>query len=201
MRARLLRIADSENRQAQRQASISNDMGRRAELLGAAVPACYLNLIAGMRAAVREFNAQLIEVPERTPSPLVWYESPNVTLRDTANADGMRVRVSRGSSYFDMLLRMISRSGKADIPLIEGHGSIGRDVHRTDTMMRIEGWVEGSQVRFWLSIDFKRLDIALEEVPDRIVMAVASHDYSLLSRNYGTTQQRPKSQEELDEDT
>lgn len=183
-RERLLSIADAENRVARRMAGLKDDFGRRDELLAVAMPQCYLKLVAGLRTAVRDFNAQLVDLPEYPLTRLNWYESSNVTLGDVVGGDGMRVRVSRKNSYFDLMLRMIARSGKPDLPLIEGYGSIGRDLIRTETLLRIEGWVEKGQVVFWTSLDFKRRSMSLEEIPDRIVMAVASHDYSLISRNF-----------------
>ena len=44
--------------------------------------------------------------------------------------------------------------------------------------------VEHGEIRYWYNLDFKRQHIPLHEVPDRIVMAVVSSDYSHLSRDY-----------------
>jgi hypothetical protein len=196
MRARLLSMATAESEQAQQLASLRSDFDRRGELLSTAVPEKYLELVDGLRNAVREFNEKLVEIPDQPLVRLGWYESPNVTLRDAVTGDGLRVRVSRQKSYFDFLLRMIARSGKSDIPLIEGYGSIGRELIRTETLLRIEGWVQNGQVTFWVSFDFKRRLIPVDEIPDRIVMAVAGHDYSLLSRNFGPPPARVKSPDE-----
>jgi hypothetical protein len=57
--------------------------------------------------------------------------------------------------------------------------------------MRIEGWVEQGAIRYWYNLDFKRQHIQLSEVPDRIVMAVVSSDYSHLSRDYNNDELRP----------
>lgn len=186
MRARLLTLAEGENQQAQRLAQQNSDFKLRTELLGTAVPNKYIELVDGLRSSVRAFNASLVEIPEQPLTHIKWYESPNIALRDAVTGDGMRVRVSRLNSYFDLLLRMVSRTGKSDIPLIEGYGSIGRELIRTETLMRIEGWVENGQVKFWVSLDFKRIALPIGELPDRIVMAVASHDYALISRQYGS---------------
>lgn len=196
MRARLLTLAEGESQQAQRVAQMNSDFKLRDGLLGTAVPNKYLELVAGLRSSVRAFNASLIDLPEQPLTHLKWYESPNIALRDPVTGDGMRVRVSRLNSYFDLLLRLVSRTGKSDIPLIEGYGSIGRELIRTETLMRIEGWVENGQVKFWVSLDFKRMSIPIDELPDRIVMAVASHDYTMLSRKYGSAPAPRKSESE-----
>ena len=186
-RERLLSIADAENRVARRMVGVQDDMARRGEVLASAMPECYLKLVAGMRNAVRAFNAQLVDLPEYPLTRINWFETANVTLNDPTTGDGMRVRVSRKNSYFDLMLRMVRRSGKSDIPLIEGYGSLGRELIRTETLLRIEGWLDKGQLIFWVSLDFKRRSIPLEELPDRIVMAVASHDYTLLSRHFAPT--------------
>lgn len=196
VRERLLSLADAENRVARRMADIQNDFSLRGELLGVAMPQCYLKLVAGLRSALREFNSQLVDLPEYPLTKLNFYESPAVALNDVTAGDGMRVRVSRKNSYFDLMLRLIARSGKSDIPLIEGYGSIGRDLIRTETLLRIEGWVEKGEVMFWVNIDFKRRQIPLEEIPDRIVMAVASHDYSMLTRSFNEVVKLPEIDDE-----
>lgn len=178
-------------------AALQKDTSRREALIAAATPACYLNLVARLRTAVRAFNESLIDVPEEPISRILFYESPNVSLEDPVTGDGMRVRVSRNDSYFDLILRMISRSRKPDVPLIEGYGSIGRGLLRKDALLRIEGSVEDGHAKFWLSLNFKRQNISLEEIADRIVLAVASHDQSCLSRNLGPSPPPPRAQSDF----
>lgn len=184
IRARLLNIADTETAAARHLAQLDTDFANRHVVLREAVQLKYLELVEALRESVRDFNAHLIDAPGHTLPRLQWYETPNVSLRDAITGDGMRVRVQRVNSYFDFVLKMVHRAGKEDIPLIEGYGSIGRETIRTETMMRIEGFVEKGVAKYRYSQDFKRLDVPIAEVPDRIVMAVASHDYALLSRTF-----------------
>lgn len=184
IRARLLNIADTETAAARHLAQLDTDFAQRHVILRDAVLLKYLELVDALRASVREFNNRLIDAPGHVLPRLQWYETPNVTLRDAVTGDGMRVRVQRINSYFDLVLKMVHRAGKEDIPLIEGYGSIGREQIRTETLMRIEGFVEKGVAKYRYSQDFRRLDVSIAEVPDRIVMAVASHDHALLSRTF-----------------
>lgn len=184
IRARLLNIADTETAAARHLAQLDTDYAQRHVILRDAVMMKYLELVEALRGAVRDFNAHLIDAPGHVLPRLQWYETANVALRDAVTGDGLRVRVQRVNSYFDLVLKMVHRAGKEDIPLIEGYGSIGRETIRTETMMRIEGFVEKGVAKYRYSQDFKRLDVTLGEVPDRIVMAVASHDHALLSRTF-----------------
>lgn len=184
MRTRLLNIAHTETASARHLAQLDADFAQRHVVLRDAVPAKFLELVDAVRNSVREFNRHLVDAPGHPLPRLQWYETPNISLRDPVTGDGMRIRVQRQNSYFDLLLRMVQRAGKEDIPIIEGYGSLGREVIRTETLMRVEGFVDKGVARFRLTQDFKRVDIDLAEIPDRIVMAVASHDYTLLTRAY-----------------
>jgi hypothetical protein len=184
IRARLLNIADTETAAARHLAQLDTDFAQRHVILRDAVQLKYLELVEMLRGAVRDFNAHLVDAPGHVLPRLQWYETPNISLRDAVTGDGMRVRVQRINSYFDLVLKMVHRAGKEDVPLIEGYGSIGREQIRTETLMRIEGFVEKGVAKYRYSQDFKRLDVPISEVPDRIVMAVASHDYALLSRTF-----------------
>ncbi len=184
IRARLLNIADTENASVKHLAQLDADFAQRHVVLSQAVTLKYLELVEALRSAVRAFNDRLSDTPGHPLARVTWYETPNIVLRDVVSGDGMRVRVQRVNSTFDLLLKMVQRAGKEDLPIIEGYGSIGREQIRTETLMRIEGFVEKGKAKYRYSQDFRRLDIALEEVPDRIVMAVASHDYTLLSRTF-----------------
>lgn len=187
-RARLLQIARVDSDNAARLAAQNADFSRRGELLIKAVPERYLQLIAELRTSVRAFNSALVSAPGNIIPHITWTETPNVALRDPYSGDGMRVRIGRTHSHFELVLRFASRPGKVDVPLIEGFGSFGREVQKRKVLMRIEGWIEGGKLTYWYNLDFKRLPIDLAELPDRIVMAVASHDYSLLSRDLRVSQ-------------
>lgn len=184
MRERLLAMADAESQGVKYLSQLDQDFGQRHLFLRESMPEKYFELVRELRATVQAFNARLVDTPTRELPRLKWTETPNVVLRDATHGDGMRVRVQRNNSYFDLVLRHVHRAGKEDIPIIEGFGSMGRELVRTESLMRIEGWVQGGVVTFRLSLDFKRQEIPLAEVPTRIVMAVAAHDYTLLSRTY-----------------
>lgn len=183
-RARLLDLARVDSDNAARLAQSQLDFARRGELLYKAVPEKYLEIVAALRTAVRTYNDALRQNPENPVPYCQWYESPNVALREPVAGDGMRVRLSRITGQFELVLRFVNRHKKPDVPLIEGYGEFGKDLNRRRVLLRIEGWVEHGEIRYWYNLDFKRQHIPLHEVPDRIVMAVVSSDYSHLSREY-----------------
>lgn len=186
VRAKLLDVAQLDSQNAARHVQSVADFARRGELLIQEVPKKFLELVDAMRASVRAFNDALVQ-PEGNPIPHVrWHETPNIALRDPFTGDGMMVRISRLHSHCELVLRYVSRNLKPDVPIIEGYGDFGVEGIRRKVLIRIEGWVENGAVTYWYNLDFRRRDIPLTEVPDRIVMAVAKSDYSLLTRNLGT---------------
>jgi hypothetical protein len=187
IRDRLLEIAAGDNANAARYVQSMSDFARRGELLIQEVPNKYLELVDGMRRAVRAFNDALAHPSQENPIPIIrWHETPNLALRDPFTGDGMMVRVSRLHSHCELVLRYVSRNLKPDVPIIEGYGDFGVQGVRRKVMIRIEGWVENGALVYWYSLDFKRREIPISEVPDRIVMAVAKSDYQLLSRDLST---------------
>lgn len=182
---RIRDLARVESENAQQAALREADNAMRSDVLSKAVPERYLRIVGELREGVRLFNQSLAHPEGRMIPTIVWFETPNVALGDPYAGDGMRVRLSRRGALFDLILRFASRSGKVDVPLIEGYGDFGKEhTGRVRTMMRIEGWVENGQPVYWYSLDFKRLrNISIEEVAERVVAAVAANDYSLLSRD------------------
>lgn len=183
-RVRLLEMARVDSDNAARLVQQQHDFASRAQLLLTAVPAKYFELVERLHDAVRAYNSALVQLPENPIPPVTWYETPNVVLRDAFTGDGLRVRIARVHSHFELVLRFVARNGKPDVPLIEGCGDFGKDLVKRRILMRIEGWVEQGQVTFWYNLDFKRQRTSLDEVPERIVLAVASSDYTQLSREF-----------------
>ena len=183
-RVRLLEMARVDSDNAARLVQQQHDFANRAQLLLTAVPAKYFELVERLHDAVRAYNSALLQLPENPIPPVTWYETPNVVLRDAFTGDGLRVRIARVHSHFELVLRFVARNGKPDVPLIEGCGDFGKDLVKRRILMRIEGWVEQGQVTFWYNLDFKRQRVSLDEVPERIVLAVASSDYTQLSREF-----------------
>lgn len=183
-RVRLLEMARVDSDNAARLVQQQHDFANRAQLLLTAVPAKYFELVERLHDAVRAYNSALLQLPENPIPPVTWYETPNVVLRDALTGDGLRVRIARVHSHFELVLRFVTRNGKPDVPLIEGCGDFGKDLVKRRILMRIEGWVEQGQVTFWYNLDFKRQRTSLDEVPERIVLAVASSDYTQLSREF-----------------
>ena len=74
----------------------------------------------------------------------------------------------------------MSRSGKPDVYLIEASGTLGPD--RDRFLMRVEGYLQKGKLLQRITIDFKRLEVTLEELAERLVMAAVKSDYQTLFR-------------------
>ena len=72
----------------------------------------------------------------------------------------------------------MSRSGKPDVYLIEGFGTLGPD--RDRFMLRVEGYLQKGKVLHRITVDFKRLEVTLEELAERLVLATVKSDYRTL---------------------
>lgn len=179
LRGRIEERARQENERAQRRRQAKLDFAQRGERLLVDVPACYFALCTGLRQAVARFN-EALDGGEFTV-PLRYEETPGVTLRDTTS-DDLRVTVSRRGARFELLLRFLHRSGKLPVPLIEGYGAYGMSLDDR-IMVRIEGWVQGGQTTFWYRVDFRRMEIDLAELPERIVLSVVQIDATTLWKN------------------
>jgi hypothetical protein len=95
------------------------------------------------------------------------------------NAD-FNCTFGRGSDEITVALNAMSRSGKPDVYLIEAFGMLGPDHDRF--MMRVEGYLQKGKVLLRITIDFKRLEVTLEELAERLVMAAVKSDYQTLFR-------------------
>lgn len=179
LRARVTELGRKESERVAQQRQRQQDFAQRGELLLRDVPPRFFRMAAELREAVARFNAALTE--DDPSLPLRYEETPAVILREIG--DDLRVSVWRKFGRFDLTLRMMTRAGKPPVPLIEGQGSYGA-LHPRRVMVRIEGWVENGQTTYWYTLDFKRLRVNLDEVPDRIVLSVIQADPSILSRAF-----------------
>ncbi|MCS6913671.1 MAG: hypothetical protein NZ890_10565, partial [Myxococcota bacterium] len=176
LRGRLEERARQENEWAQRRRQAQIDFAQRSERLLVEVPACYFALCAGVRQAVGRFNVAL-DGGEFT-APLRYEETPGVILRDVTS-DDLRIALWRRGACFELLLRFLHRSGKLPVPLIEGYGTYGAS-QQDRTLVRIEGWVQGGQTTFWYRVNFRRMEMDLAELPERITLSVVQADPTFL---------------------
>jgi hypothetical protein len=128
-----------------------------------------------VREAVRRFNSAAD--PHKR---LVWRESAALAAREpNLNAD-FNCSFGRAGDEVTLALNAMSRSGKPDVYLIEGYGTLGPAHERL--LLRIEGFVQKGKVVHRITLDFQRLDCTLEELAERLVMATVKSDYRLLLR-------------------
>ncbi len=145
------------------------------ERLAKEMPPAFFELCGLVREAVRRFNSAAD--PQKR---LTWRESAALAAREAnLNAD-FNCSFGRGTDEVTLALNAMSRSGKPDVYLIEGYGTLGPD--RDRFLMRVEGYLQKGKVLLRITIDFKRLECTLEELAERLVMAAVKSDYQTLFR-------------------
>jgi hypothetical protein len=175
--ARIVQFARTESERVARSRAHLADFARRGEVIGAELPACYFALCRDLQVAVRRFNDSLSE--ESQGLRLQYRETPGVTLREVVPGADLLASVWRREVRFDLILRFLSRANRPDLPIIEGHGMYPKkDSDRV--LMRIEGWVEQGRLTHWVSLNFRRRQTPLAEVPERIILSVVKEDPDLL---------------------
>ncbi len=174
---RIVQLAHTESERVARSRSMQVEFARRGELIGAEVPTAYFAMTQGLMEGVNRFNESLnVDFPGLR---LHYRETPGVTLREVIPGHDLLASVWRKDYRFDLILRFMTRATGPDLPLIEGHGIYPRkDANRV--LLRIEGWVEGGKMTYWVSLDFKRRPVPLGDLPGRIVLSVAKEDPEFL---------------------
>ena len=174
-RESLEEIARREAARERELAEAREEYAKSGERLAKEMPPAFFELCGMLREAVRRFNSAAD--PQKR---LTWRESAALAARDAnLNAD-FNCNFGRGQDDVTIALNAMSRSGKPDVYLIEAYGTIGPD--RDRFMMRVEGFLSKGKVAHRISVDFKRLEITLEELSERLVMAVVKSSYQELFR-------------------
>ncbi|MCA1663864.1 MAG: hypothetical protein LC659_06285 [Myxococcales bacterium] len=151
------------------------EYAKSGERLAKEMPPAFFEFCGMVREAVRRFNSAAD--PQKR---LTWRESAALAARD-ANLNGdFSCSFGRGSDEITIALNALSRSGKPDVYLIEASGTLGPD--RDRFLMRVEGYLQKGKTLHRITVDFKRLEVTLEELAERLVMAAVKSDYQTLFR-------------------
>jgi hypothetical protein len=174
-RESLEEVARREANRERELAEAREEYTKGGERLAKEMPPAFFEFCGMVREAVRRFNSAAD--PQKR---LVWRESAALAAREpNLNAD-FNCSFGRGQDEVTIALNAMSRSGKPDVYLIEAFGTVGPDRERF--MLRVEGYLQKGKVLHRITIDFKRLEVTLEELAERVVMAVVKSDYQQLFR-------------------
>ncbi len=166
------READAERERAEARA----EYAKSGERLAKEMPAAFFEFCGMLREQVRRFNSAAD--PQKR---LLWRESAALAARDAnLNAD-FNCAFGRGSDEVTVTLNALSRSGKPDVYLIEGFGTLGAD--RDRFLLRVEGYLQKGKVLHRVTVDFKRLEVTLEDLAERLVRATVKSEYQSLLRD------------------
>ncbi|HEY2748623.1 MAG TPA: hypothetical protein VGL86_28575 [Polyangia bacterium] len=165
------READHERELAEARAELT----KSGERLAKEMPPAFFELCGMLREQVRRFNSAAD--PQKR---LTWRESPALAARDAnLNAD-FNCSFGRGTDEITVALNAMGRSGKPDVYIIEGFGSLGPKHDRF--LLRVEGYVQKGKTLMRINIDFKRIETSLDELAERLVLAAVKGDYLTLFR-------------------
>jgi hypothetical protein len=174
-RESLEEVARKEANRERELAEARDEMAKSGERLAKEMPPAFFEFCGMVREAVRRFNSAAD--PQKR---LTWRESAALAARDAnLNAD-FNCSFGRGTDEITVALNAMSRTGKPDVYLIEGFGTLGPD--RDRFLLRVEGFVQKGKVVHRITVDFKRLEVTLEELAERLVMAAVKGDYQTLFR-------------------
>jgi hypothetical protein len=174
-RESLEEVARREANRERELAEAREEYAKSGERLAKEMPPAFFEFCGIVREAVRRFNSAAD--PQKR---LTWRESAALGARDAnLNAD-FNCSFGRGTDEITVALNAMSRSGKPDVYLIEASGTLGPDHDRF--LMRVEGYLQKGKLLHRITIDFKRLEIPLEELAERLVMAAVKGDYQTLFR-------------------
>jgi len=166
---------------ARREASVEAELAKsraeslaRSQQLAKEVPARFFALCTELRQAVMRFNAA--GAPEKR---FQWRESAALAARDSnLNAD-FNCALSRPGAEITMVLNQMGRAGKPDVYLIEVTGVLKDE----GFFLRCEGQVRNGRVDYRLSLDLKRLELTIDKLAERLVIAAAKQDISVLKQD------------------
>ena len=174
-RESLEEIARREAARERELAEAREEYAKSGERLAKEMPPAFFELCGMLREAVRRFNSAAD--PNKR---LTWRESAALAAREpNLNAD-FNCAFGRGQDDVTVALNAMSRSGKPDVYLIEAFGTLGPD--RDRFMLRVEGYLQKGKLCHRISVDFKRLEISLEDLAERLVLATVKSDYQTLTR-------------------
>ena len=172
-RESLEEIARREANRERELAEAREEYAKSGERLAKEMPPAFFEFCGMVREAVRRFNSAAD--PNKR---LSWRESAALAARDAnLNAD-FNCSFGRGQDEVTVALNAMSRSGKPDVYIIESFGTLGPD--RDRFMMRVEGYLQKGKVLHRVTVDFKRLEVTLEELAERLVLATVKSDYRTL---------------------
>jgi hypothetical protein len=174
-RESLEEVARREANRERELAEAREEFLKSGERLAKEMPPLFFEFCGILREAVRRFNSAAD--PQKR---LTWRESAALAAREAnLNAD-FNCSFGRGTDEATLALNAMSRSGKPDVYVVEGFGTLGPE--RDRFLLRVEGYLQKGKMLLRITVDFKRLECTLEELAERLVMATVKGDYQTLFR-------------------
>ena len=111
---------------------------------------------------------------------LQYTETTGVTIHDPNPHGDLVVEVRRDPNSISVALRELWRLHADDAYSIEAEGVLGRPPDVDRLQLRIQGVFQGEELRWRITSEGKQVDTPIDELPDRIVAAVATGELARL---------------------
>lgn len=160
----------TEKRAAQKKAYV--DGQKKLETL---MPERFHAMAKQLKEGVSRYNGAA-----RLERELRYVESTSVTVRDTNRVGDYVCEVRRDPDFITLALRTLWRLHADDAFVIMVEGVLGPPPDVDHVRLRIMGVFKNDQLRWRITDDGKEVDTPIDELPDRIVAAVATREITRL---------------------
>lgn len=116
----------------------------------------------------------------RLERDLAYSETTSVTIKDANRAADYVCEVRRDPDWIRVALRTLWRLHADDAFIIEVEGLLGRAPDTDPVKLRIQGVWKDGEASWRITNEGARLDTPIDELPDRIVAAVATSEVTRL---------------------
>jgi hypothetical protein len=137
----------------------------------AEVPERFHALAKELRRSVERWNRAA-----QVPRPARYEESAAVTSGERAPWADLHLEVRRDPSRLSLALREMQRHGRPPALIIDGTLATGYAPDGERTSLRIEPFDDHGRTAWRVGAGGARLDVAIDELPERLVAAVVTGD-------------------------
>jgi hypothetical protein len=159
--------AQRENAEEAEKIRAKEEYLKNAERLAKETPARFFEFAKRLKDNVQRFNKTID--PERR---LGWEESASLAANVSNLRADFNCTISRKKVEVYCALNELYRFGGAEAYIIEGHAKLREGKFH----FRVEGFVRSTGIHYRITVDYKPLEISLEELADRLVLAAAKDD-------------------------
>jgi hypothetical protein len=164
--------AERENAEEAERIRAKEEYVKNAARLSQETPARFFEFARRLKDNVQRFNKTID--PERR---LSWAESVSLAANAANLRSDFNCTISRKKVEVYCALNELYRFGGPEAYIIEGHAKLREGKFH----FRVEGFVRPTGIHYRITVDYKPLEISLDELADRLVLAAAKDDLLQIS--------------------